>query len=154
MSYATMEGVIPYVRRLLAGETAFNAVTNPTGAEVEAFIAQVDAELDVALSQYSFVVPVANPTVVAMLAGWANRRVAQLVELTQPGAGFSEDDNLRVRSLTDGKTAVQYIGSIAEALDNLGAGRVGSQTGAVFTGHSDPLFGRGQFESRGRDGLR
>lgn len=99
MTYATNDGIRAFTRHLLDGQPDFSAVTRPNNNEVADFVSQVNASLTGALSKYGFTVPLTNSTAILICAEWGNRQGAKLVELTQRGAGFSEEENERVKEL-------------------------------------------------------
>lgn len=122
MTYATSAGVTAFTRHLLDGEPEFNEYTRPTGDELTAFVDQINASLDGALAKYGFSTPLSNSTAILLCREWANRQGAKLVELTQRGAGFSEEENERVSALNGMyDNACTFIYENALGLKRLGA---------------------------------
>lgn len=76
MSYGTIGGVAALVPRFTNAAGVFDTSTTPAAADVTAWLGQISAMLDVALSSYGVEVPIANATIKPMLDGYANAQAA------------------------------------------------------------------------------
>lgn len=135
--YGTSTGVLAYSRRLLDGNSAFNSETRPTLTEVNQFLGEASAALNIALAQCGFSTPVTTPsTAVTFFDGWANRQAVEFVESTQVGVGFSGDAGNRAdyfAGLT--QRALEFVKSNELGLKRMGVTVGNSVTeGVVFTG--------------------
>lgn len=128
--YGTTTGVLTYTRRLLDGDLAFNADTRPTLTEVNQFLSEASAALNVALAQCGFSTPVTTPsTAVTLFDGWVNRQAVEYVESTQVGVGFSGDGGNRVDYFAGlNERAMSFVKT-----NELGLKRIGVAVGDAVT---------------------
>jgi hypothetical protein len=128
-SYGTVAGVAGRVRSMTAGGATpgvFDANTNPTLANVEAWINQFSADLNGVLAAFRFDVPVSQATVAKMLVGLVEEAVAEMVHysrgfgrfFTQQGAVTSKSPGAVLR-----KEFYDWVDARATGLENLGASR-------------------------------
>jgi hypothetical protein len=98
-SYSSTAEVTAFTRHLLGGQTAYNSTTTPTVTEIEKFIDRASANLNMALAQVGFHVPLnstnANSTAKLVCDDWVTQRATEYTELTQRGAGFNESEDSR-----------------------------------------------------------
>lgn len=120
-SYGSVAGTAAYVKRLTNASGTFDATTNPTLTEVEAFIDQTSDVLNGWLAAAGYVIPVTAADAVNVLNRWSNLGSAGLVELSQRAGGYdAEDENRRENKfLRMFEAAEEYIKS--GALAALGA---------------------------------
>ncbi len=80
-TYGTAVGVAAYVPRYTNSANEFDDAggSRPPLVRVEAWLDQVSAMVNSALSEYGFVVPVAQPDAVMMLAAFVESHVASIV---------------------------------------------------------------------------
>ena len=155
-SYGSVLGVAAYTKRLANASATFDANTNPTLTEVEAFLDQTSDVLNGWLAAAGYVIPVTQADAVSALARWANLGAAGLVELSQRAGGYdAEDENRRENKfLAMFEKAEAYIKS--GALGALGAATVsddlpsplsGLRVGGVTSGGQKlrPIFKRTGF---------
>ena len=96
-SYSSVDDVTALTRHLLDGADAFGGDTRPTLAEVEGFIDEASGNLNLAYWESGFDPAniTANSTAKLPADSWVRSMAAQLVELTQRGAGWSDAENTR-----------------------------------------------------------
>ncbi|MGB4950077.1 MAG: hypothetical protein WBO55_05490, partial [Rhizobiaceae bacterium] len=94
-AYSSVAEVVALTRPLLDGAATFSAETNPTRDEVERFVNYASAQLNSALAAVGFTVPVTQTTVAYELNAWVTAKAAMYTELTQRGAGYSDDEGSR-----------------------------------------------------------
>jgi len=136
-SYSSAEEVTAVTRHLLDGAESFNSGTRPTLAELEKFIDRSSGVLNMALLGAGFTpaAVIANST--AKLAGdeWVTVHAAQWAEVTQRGAGWSDEQNQRLGQQAMMKDAAEYVAMIKPGLKEAGitTGKP-SYEGLTFTG--------------------
>lgn len=160
-SYGSVAGVMALTRHLLDGAAKFSDQTRPTLAEVEGFIDRWSAALNVALVNREVSIPVTQAVVKLVCDQWVIRQAAAEVELTQRGAGFSEEEDNRSRALRPGRLK-EVADEVAAALRQMGVTAQGrASSGLTYTGleaqgerpdsdnagYEQPLFSRRQFDS-------
>lgn len=165
-SYSTVDEVIALTRHMLDGEATFTANTRPTETEVEKFIDRASGILNLAYVGAGFTVAdvAANSTAKLPADDWVTVRAAQFVELTQRGAGYSDEENPRIGQLSNMMVDAQkFVESQRAGLIELGISIAGrpAYEGLTFTGltaHKDrvdpddtgivqPFFRRGQWDN-------
>jgi hypothetical protein len=122
-SYGSVNEVIALTRHLLDGEATFTADTRPTEPEVEKFIDRASGVLNVAYRGVGFdpAVITANSTAKLPADDWVTVRAAQFVELTQRGAGWSDDVNTRLGGIDNMlKDANEFVQQQRDGLIELG----------------------------------
>ncbi len=90
MSYGSAEGVAAFVPRFTNAAGVFDTSTTPAAADVTAWLGQISAMLDVALSSYGVEVPIANATIKPMLDGYANAQAAAVARGVNGQGRFGE----------------------------------------------------------------
>lgn len=120
-SYGSVAGVAAYVHHMTNSGGTFDVTTEPSLAEVEAFLDQASDILNGYLARNRYVIPVTQADAVKVLARYANLGAAGLCELSQRSAGYNaEDENARENKfLKMFEAAEAYIAS--GALAALGA---------------------------------
>jgi hypothetical protein len=162
-SYGSTTEVKAFTRHLLDGQSAFNSTTRPTATELERFIDRVSGILNTVLAGEGLTVPVTNSTAKLVCADFVTTEAAGYVELTQRGAGASQDENSRAGSLLGIHKRVRgFVNDFAFGFKRLGVGISHELSEALeFTGldvYSDradpddsslaqPHFRRGQFDN-------
>lgn len=96
-SYSSTAEVKAYTRHLLAGQSAYNSTTTPTGTELEKFIDRASGLINVALRKSGLSDSSLRSNSTAKLAcdDWVTNRATAYVELTQRGEGFSGQEGSR-----------------------------------------------------------
>jgi hypothetical protein len=163
-SFSSTGEVIAFTRYLLAGQTAFNSTTQPTGTAVEKFIDRASGVLNVALAASGFD-PTnirANSTAKLACDDWVTARAVEYVELTQRGAGFNESEGSRYIGFRNlNKAAGDFCAANSLGFKRLGVAAAHPLSeGLAFTGLTaqadrldptdtsleQPFFRRGQFD--------
>ena len=161
-AYSSVAEVVALTRPLLDGAATFSAETNPTRDEVERFLNYASAQLNSALAAVGFTVPVTQTTVAYELNAWVTAKAAMYTELTQRGAGYSDDEGSRTAVFANlAQMAKDYVTANAIGWQELGAAYVStSADGLEFTAmdnhanrsdpvnttREQPLFRRRQFD--------
>lgn len=161
-TYSSVEEVTALTRHLLDGELAFNDTTRPTLDEVEAFISYASAQINSALADAGFTIPIAQEIVVYEIDAWVTAKAAMYVELTRRGAGYSDGEETRTgvfKSLADSATA--YVKANMGGWQELGAAFTPTMSAGLSftalaaqahrpdrtnTAREQPLFTRRQFD--------
>lgn len=163
-SYGSTSEVKANTRHLLDGQSTFNTTTRPTLTELEKFIDRASGILNVALRGVGLSVPITNSTAKLSCDDWVVNHATAHVEMTQRGAGFSEDQNTRAGSfMALNESAQEFAAMMAIGFRRLGV-TVSDKVsdGLQFTGldardqRSDPddstlrqpRFERGKFDDR------
>ena len=160
-SYGSVAEVLTYSRYIRDGQSTFNSTTRPTLTEVEKFIDRASSVLNLALAKHGFTVPVSNSTAKLTLDDWVVAKAAEMIELTQPGASFSDKPNDRANMFRRmSGQAENFVTDNARGFKFLGAGvSHKASEGLVFTGETaqidrsdpddtslpQPMFRRHQF---------
>lgn len=155
-SYGTVAGVAAYVGHMTNAGGTFDNTTEPTIAQVEAFLDQASDMLNGWLARAAYVIPVTQADAVKVLARYANLGAAGLCELSMRSAGYAADDENKRENkfLKMFEQAQTYIDS--GALAALGATVVSSSAppplaglrvgGATLGGQAlQPMFSRTMF---------
>ncbi len=142
-----------------ASAGSYSASTRPTLAQVEAWIDQVSAVLNVLLAEQNFKIPATQADVVLLLKQFVVTQVADLANYANSAGRFFSDKNL-----TTGpwqaiqKEAADFIAKHAEGLQNLGATRSVAGLDALDFRSTDdsgaeiePMFARKQFGTTNTD---
>ena len=136
-SYSSTAEVTAVTRHLLDGESGFNSITRPTITELEKFIDRSSGVLNMAFLGAGFTPAdiIANST--AKLSGdeWVTVHAAQWAEITQRGAGWSDEQNQRLGQQAMMKDAAEYVAMVMPGLKEAGitTGKPSYQ-GLTFTG--------------------
>ena len=164
-SYSSVDEVTAFVRHLLDGEPDFTVDTRPTLTEVEKFIDRASASLNVALAQGGFTPSAIYANAVTKLAcdDWVTARVAEYVEMTQRGTGYSDAEGNRHTAFRNmAKSANQFVKDNSLGFVNIGVAQsTKASAGLSYTGldaqaeRSDPSdtsleqpkFTRGQWDN-------
>ena len=166
-SYGTVVEVLAFTRHLLDSAATFSSETVPTDTQIEKFIDRASAYVNIALNTHGFTTPVTNSTAVLMLDDWVVNQASMYTELTQRGAGFSEEEGSRTSSFKSlGNSAMKFVEVNALGLKRLGV-PVGHSLsdGLAFTALDDqderadpddsaleqPVFTRGLFGASSND---
>lgn len=161
-SYSSINEVRALTRRVLDGSGTFDATSRPTLSEVENFINYASAQLNAALAAAGFTVPVTQATVLYELDAWVTAKAAMYVELTQPGAGYSDEEGSRTAVFNNlAQMAAEYVKANMTGWQELGAAYTSNTSaGLEFTAlykrayrtdpdnttREQPLFRRRQFD--------
>lgn len=161
-AYSSINEVRALTRRVLDGSGTFDATSRPTLAEVENFVHYASAQLNAALAAAGFTVPVTQATVLYELDAWVTAKAAMYVELTQPGAGYSDDEGSRTAVFGNlAQMASDYVKANMIGWQELGAAytsnvsaglaftalnNVANRTDPSNTTREQPLFTRRQFD--------
>ncbi len=164
-SYSSAAEVTAYTKHLLDGQSAFNSTTRPTLTELETFIDQASSLLNGCILGAGFTpsVVTANSTAKLPLDNWVANKGAMMVELTQRGTGWSDDDGSRIGAFSSMATeACEYVNSLADGWKNAGLTVADpAHLGLTFTGldehdqrvdpddtsRAQPFFRRGKFDN-------
>lgn len=160
-SYSSVADVLAVTRHLLSGQSNFDASTVPTLAEVEAFIDDVSSLLNDAIAAHGFTVPISTAGPKRSCDIWVRTKAAAMVELTQRGEGFAEEEGSRYGAFWNlFDDAYEFVAKLAEGWKQQGVTvSDNSSDGLAYTGilvHSErtdptvttreqPLFRRRQF---------
>lgn len=146
-AYSSIEEVRALTRHLLDGAGTFDNTSHPSLAEVEDFVRYASAQLSSALAGAGFTVPVTQAIVVYELDSWVTAKAAMYAELTQRGAGYSDEEGTRTavfNNLT--QMAKDYVKANANGWIELGAEHTSTlSSGLTFTAmnnhanRADPL---------------
>lgn len=170
-SYSSVADVVAYTRHLIGPETTFNSTTRPTLTEVEDFIDEASANLNLGFLNQGFL-PAnvkANSTAKLSCDHWVRTQASSFVEITHPFQGLNSDQNRS--QLLQGLmvSALDFAKSASLPLMNLGVEETYPQANAlVFTGETaqadredpdnadleQPFFNRGQFDNNRSPGRR
>jgi len=161
--YSSTAEVKALTRMYLAGESAFNSTTVPTGTELDKFIERAGGVLNLALASYGFTPPVTVGDAKLACDEWVTVHAAKFVELSQFTTEFAEDGNRRSNTMGGlEKDAVTFVETNVLGFQNLGVAQDSpSGQGVQFTAQyehsqrSDPLdstleqphFRRRQFDA-------
>ena len=168
LAYGSTAEVADYCRYLLQGEQNFSASTRPTLTAVVRMINRTSSVLNVAFARFGFQPAdvYANAIAKGMCDDWVVAEVARRVELTQPGAGYNDQQSRgsRTRGFADlHKDAVEFVKEISLGLNELGiASSRPVSAGLVLTSYKkaslrrwpknddveQPAFTRGQFDNK------
>lgn len=162
-AYSSVSEVRALVRHLLDGSGTFDALTRPTLDEVEDFIHYASAQLNTALAGAGFTVPISQAIVVYELDAWVTAKAAMYVELTQRGAGYSDEEGTRTAVFNSlAEMAKEYVKGNMNGWIELGAAYTSAaSSGLAFTAmdnhanrldptvtnREQPLFRRRQFDA-------
>ena len=159
-SYGSTGGVAGLTPRYATSSGVFDATTRPTLTQVESYIDQVSATINVMLARLGFSIPVSNAQGVLMLALFVNEEVAQIVEGINGSGRFGPGQKQIGRSRYQLITAdvQEFIDTNAEGLEAIGATRTTSDVGAVGFRDTDergnetgPIFQRSGFGNTFKD---
>lgn len=149
-SYGSAAGVAAEVPRLAGSGEAFTSTTRPTLAQVETFIDEVSAMLNMKLAQEGFAIPLTQADAVLAMQRFVNEEVASLVERINGGGRFREITGT-VSALMS-KDVQEFIEGQSEGLERLGATRTyGKLSGLGYRSTDEqgneviPLFQREAF---------
>lgn len=164
-SYSSVAGVLAWSRHLLEGQTTFNSTTRPTLTEVEGFIDESSAVLNLALTQEGFNTASVRANSTAKLAcdNWVRGWGVSFVELTHPMQGFSGGGGSRVELLQGMHgSALEFVDMSTKGFKQLGVTQAYSDSNTIkFSGETvqtsrtdpddtsleQPKFKRGQFDN-------
>lgn len=164
-SYSSVSDVLAWTRHLLEGQTTFNSTTTPRLVDVEAFIDETSALLNLALTQCGFSSASIRSNSTAKLACdlWVRGWGVAFVELTQPTQGLGGGGGSRVDMLQNmqGK-AFEFVDNYERGFKQLGITQSFSSSNVLkFTGETkqvdradpsntaieQPYFSRRQFDN-------
>jgi hypothetical protein len=136
-SYGTAAGVAGYVR-VYTNNGAFDTTTNPTLANVEAWINQISALVNAALASYRFDTPVTQADCVLMLTGVVEQYTSDLCYAARSTGRFFSERSLNSKAGIMGQIKNEiydWLADNATGMENLGATRSADDSGsgeAVF----------------------
>jgi len=128
--------------------------TNPTRTEVETWLDQVSASMDIALAGEGFVVPVVNETAKKSIDMIVNQYVADLVKAANNTGRFATE---RAREsgiepmITIEKNIRSWANNNASGMEAAGARRIEVPGNRILTKENHPIFQREGFGNRFRD---
>lgn len=157
-SYGVAADVAALTKRF-TNAGAYDTTTNPALAQVEGWIDQVSATLNVLLAESGFSVPVAQADCVLMLKNFVTTQVADLCNYANSAGRFFTEKGLKTGPFDAiQKEAAGFIAQHAEGMAKLGASQVTpGLDGLAFTETDDadnaiePIFSRRQFGNRNTD---
>jgi len=159
-SYGSTGGVAALTPRYANGSGVYDATTRPTLTQVEGFIDQVSALINVMLAREGFDIPITNADALLMLAMFVNEEVAQICEGINGsgrfGPGQKQIGQSRYKLIT--ADVQEFIDANAEGIEALGASRATSDVGAVGFRDEDergnataPIFQRSAYGNTFKD---
>lgn len=132
MAYGTTGGVAALTKRYANASTVFDATTNPTITYVTAWLAEISAMVNLALSTSGFATPITDADVTPALDGVVNALTADLVHAANStGRFFSE------RALENGISPIKAINADVRAwveLNAAGLALLGADRGSPASG--------------------
>lgn len=136
---------------------SYDSSSRPTLSQVDAWIDQVSAILNVLLAEANFTIPVTQKDVALLLKHFVATEVADLANYANSAGRFFSDKNMTTGPWQAIQSeAAKFISEHAEGLQNLGAGRsVAGLDGLAFNETDDegdeiePIFARKQFPYEG-----
>lgn len=139
-SYSSIADVLSFTRHLLEGQTTFNSTTTPKVNEVETFIDETSAILNLALTQCGFSTSavLANSTAKLACDSWVRGWAVSFVELTHPTQGLSGEGGSRVELLqTMQGRALEFVENYERGFKQMGITQSYSQSNVLrFTGET------------------
>lgn len=153
-SYGTAAGVAAYVGVFtIAG--SFTTATQPTLAQVEAWINQVSALLNTALAKRGFTVPLTQADAILGAVSLVEQLVSDLVQAANSSGRFFSEKNLE-RGVSNWNIIrndiANWVEEYASGLEELGQSRGASESTTIgfrstdAGGHAThPIFQRKQF---------
>jgi hypothetical protein len=163
-SYGTVAEVLAYTQHLLESEADFGPSTVPTKAQIEKFIDRTSGILNTVIAGEGFTpsAVTANSTAKLALDDYVTTKAARMVELTQPGTGYSAEEGSRLAGFDSMlEDAQEYIKMLVKGWKELGISVTqASSTGLFYTaydkhseradptdtGMEQPKIRRGQFD--------
>jgi hypothetical protein len=138
---------------------SYTTSTTPTLAQVENWIDQISAILNVLLAEQGFSIPITNPTTVLMLKSFVTTQVADLCNYANSAGRFFSEKGLKTGPWAAiQKDAAEFIAEHASGIEKLGATRTTSGLDALEFRETDdagndiePMFARKQFGSSTTD---
>lgn len=162
-SYSSVAEVLALTRLYLGGQSTFNSTTRPTLTEVESFIDDVSGELNLALGNAGFTIPITQNDAKSACDNWVKVKAAAFVEASRPTAAFGKDTNPRASLLAKmNASAAAWVKENMKGFAVLGVPQVGDDSNALIftaldaqslrsdptdTSREQPKFKRGQFDS-------
>jgi hypothetical protein len=138
---------------------SYDTTTTPTLAQVEGWIDQISAILNVLLAEQGFAIPATDADVVLMLKGFVVSQVADLCNYANSAGRFFSERGLKTGPWAAiQKDAADFIEQHASGIEALGATRTTDGLGALAFRETDdagdaiePLFARKQFGTTNTD---
>lgn len=155
-SYGAVSGVAALTNRWTSSGS-YNTTTRPTLAQVEGWIDQVSATLNVALAGAGFAIPITNADAKMALAAVVEAAVADLCHAANSSGRFFTNAALErgvspIRVIRNEMSA--WVEEQADGLEMLGATRTRSSMAAILYRDSDergndtfPIFQRDGFSN-------
>ena len=157
-SYGTAADVAALTPRFTA-TGSYSTSTKPTLAQVEGWIDQVSATLNILLAEERFSVPVTQADCVLSLKSFVCTQVADLANYANSAGRFFQNQQFQTGPWQAiQKEAAEFIGKHAAGFENLGAtrtrpGLVGLDANLTDNSGADivPIFSRKQFRTTNTD---
>ena len=124
-SYGTAAGVAAYTR-VYTSSGSYDATTNPTLNQVEAWVNQVSAITNAALSSAGFTVPISQADCILMLTGLVEQSCADLCHAARSSGRFFSERALNSNLSAMGqlrKEIYEWVETNADGMEGLGAAR-------------------------------
>jgi hypothetical protein len=157
-SYGSADDVAALTRRFTnSGE--YDSSTIPMLAQVESWIDQVSATLNVLLAEQGFTIPIVQATVALMLKNFVTTQVADLCNYANSAGRFFSEKNLNTGpwALIQ-KDAADFIAKHSEGIAKIGATRTTGGLSALAFNDVDgsgnaiaPIFSRKQMGTTNTD---
>lgn len=150
-SYGAVTDVAALTNRF-TNSGVYGLTTIPTLAQVEGWIDQVSATLNILLAEQGFAIPASQSTVVLMLKGFVVSQVADLCNYANSAGRFFSEKGLKTGPWAAiQKEAADFIAEHAEGIATIGATRTTSGLSALAFNETDdagdtiePMFSRKQ----------
>ncbi len=137
----------------------FDSTTNPKSATVQEWLELISAQINIALAQEHFAVPITEETVAAAISHWVSMEAADLAQYANSAGRFFSDQQFTsspAKALA--REALEFIQKYANGFEAMGAtrtspglngldARITDDSGAVI----EPMFSRRQFGNRNTD---
>jgi hypothetical protein len=151
-SYGAATDVAALTKRFTSAG-AYSTTTTPSLAQVEAWIDQISAILNVLLAEQRFSIPITDADIVLMLKNFVAMQVADLCNYANSAGRFFSEKGLKTGPWAAiQKDAAEFIEQHAVGMEKLGATRTTSGLDALAFCETDdagdeiePMFSRKQF---------
>jgi hypothetical protein len=157
-SYGAAADVAALTRRF-TNAGSYDTTTTPTLTQVEGWIDQISAILNVLLAEQGFAIPITDADIVLMLKNFVTTQVADLCNYANSAGRFFSEKGLKTGPWSAiQKEAAEFIEQHAAGIENLGATRTTSGLDALAFWETDdagdeiePMFSRKQFGTTNTD---
>ena len=157
-SYGAATDVAAFTRRFTTAGS-YDTTTTPTLAQVEGWIDQVSATLNILLAEQGFAVPLTQADCVLMLKNFVATQVADLCNYANSAGRFFSEKGLKTGPWAAiQKDAADFIAAHSEGIEKLGGTRTTPGMDALAFRDMDdggneikPMFSRKQFGTYNTD---